>query len=225
MIGKALEGFNSPNPNAMGTVMTFVNLTWADPHSNTVANNTLQGATSVSGDLNISGMTTTENLTVTGTANIKNLIVGSMTAQDITVSGTAKLAGDLQLQGIGQSRNAITKRFVASKPVAIGDVVIIDAAHDGQVTTTTTAADTRVIGIALTVAQQAGDTIDVAIGGTVQVRTANGAQIQGGDMLVSAVQDGSVDKAVAPAPGSVIGKSLGKPDGDGGMTWVLVTLE
>jgi hypothetical protein len=225
MIGKALEGFSSANPNAQGVVTTFANLTWANPNSGVTANNTLQGTTTIAGDLNVSGTVTTENLTVTGKATIKNLVVGSMTAQEITVSGTAKLAGDLQFQGVGQSRNAITKRFKASKPIPIGAVVIVDPANDGQVTTTTTAADTRVIGVALTAAQQAGDEIDVAIGGSVQVRTANGAQIQGGDTLVSATEDGTVTKPAAPTPGSLIGKALGKPDGDGGLVWTLITLQ
>lgn len=225
MIGKAMSAFSSSNPNAEGMVTAFTNLTYADPHSGVVANNSLQGATSISGDLNISGTTTTENLVVTGTATIKNLIVGSMTAQEITVNGTAKIAGDIQFQGVGQSRNAVTKQFKASKPVAIGDVVVIDSNNDGQVTTTTAVADRRVIGIALTAATQAGDTITVAIGGSVQVHTLTGSHIQGGDLLVSGTQEGSADAAADPVPGSMIGKALGKPDSDGGLVWTLITLD
>jgi hypothetical protein len=223
MIGKALESFSASKPDAEGMVMTLANLTWADPNSNIVANNTLQGATSVSGDLNVSGTTTTENLAVTGTATIKNLIVGTMAVQDITVNGTARIGGDIAFQGVGQSRNAVTKQFIASKPITAGSVVVIDAVHDGQVTTTTTAADTKVIGVAVTAATHTGDTVSVAISGSVQVRTVPGADIQGGTMLVSGGQEGAADKTPTPAPGALIGKALGKPDGDG-LTWVLVLL-
>jgi hypothetical protein len=226
MIGKALAGFDSPNPNAMGAVMTFVNLTWADPHSNVTANNTLQGSTTVSGDLNVAGMVTADNLKVNGTATIATVHVGTMAASgEISVGGTAKIGGDLAFQGAAQARNAITKRFVASKPISVGAVVIMDAGHDGQVTTTATPADTRVIGIAASAAQQAGDTIDVAIGGTIQARTAAGSHIQAGDLVTSASEEGDINTVTAPTPGALVGKALGKPEGDGGLAWVLVTLD
>lgn len=223
MVGKALEDFANPNPDSQGTVMTFVNLTWANPNSGVTADNNLQAGAISAADLNVSGTTTTENLVVTGTATVKELLVGSMiSTKDITVSGSATFAGDINLAGVGQSRNAITKRFKASGPVAIGAVVIVDPAHDGQVITTTVPGDTRVLGVALTEAHAAGDEITVAIGGSVQVRTMNGAAIQGGDLLVSSSQAGLAEETADPQPGSVLGKALGKPDDD--LTWLLITL-
>jgi len=223
MIGKAMEDFDLNDPNGKGKIMVFANLTYANPNTGTVANNDLQGNTVTANNLNVSGTTTTENLVVNDTATIKNLIVGTMaTTKELSVTGNATFGGDINLSGVGQSRNAITKKFKASKPMAIGSVVIADPDNDGQVTTTTTANDTRVLGIALTAAQNAGDEITVAIGGSVQVRTVGGATIQGGDLLSSSSQEGLAEKSATPTPGSLLGKALGKPVDD--MTWLLITL-
>lgn len=221
MIGKATEGFNSDNPNANGTVMTFANLTWADPNSGATANSSLQNGTVA--DLNVSGAMTTKDLVVTGKADIANLVVGTMSVKDITVTGSAIIGGDLNLQGVGKSRNAITKRFMASKHIPIGAVVIIDPVNDGQVTTTAVMADTRVLGVALTEAR-AGEEVTVAIGGSVQVKAANGTLIQGGDLLVSSSQEGAAEKSASPGVGSMIGKALGKSSDSGELVWVIISL-
>ncbi len=221
MIGKALEGFSSDNSAAMGTVMTFANLTWADPSSGVTSNNTVQGSTSAS-DLNVSGSISTSDLTVTNKATIAVLQVGTMTANNVTIQGNANIAGDLNLQGTGLSRNAITKRFKATKAIAIGAVVIADSDNDGQVTTTMLAADTRVLGVALTAANP-GDDVTVAIGGTVQTQAADGSAINAGDLLVSAAQEGTAEKATNPGVGSLIGKALSRPAD--GKVWTLISLQ
>lgn len=132
------------------------------------------------------------------------------------------MLGDVSFGGVGQSRNAVTKKFKASKDLHIGDVVIADPGNDGQVTTTTVSADTKVLGIALT-DTQAGEDATIAIGGSVQVKAASAA-ILSGDLLVSSSAEGTADKsATTPSVGSVIGKALGKPD-TSNMVWVLVTL-
>lgn len=225
MIGKALENFSGARADVQGMVMTLANLTWANPSSGVEANDDLQGATAVSGDLNISGTLTTENLTVTGTATIRTLNVGTMKAGSIDVAGTAAIGGDLAFQGAGQKQNAITKQFVAAKAIAAGDIVVIDTGHEGWVTTTTVKDDTRVVGVAVTATGQAGDTITIAIGGTVQIRTALGVSLQAGDLLSTSIQPGAAGKAEAPVPGAVAGKALGKPEGDGGLVWAIVTLD
>jgi hypothetical protein len=223
MIGKAMEDFDGNNPNSKGNILVFANLTYANPNTGETANNDIQGSTITANSLNISGTTVTNDLTVAGTATVKNLIVGTMlTTKEVTVTGSATFGGDINLSGVGQSRNAITKKFKASKPIAIGSVVIADPNADGQVTTTTTANDTRVLGIALTEAHNAGDEVTVAIGGSVQVRTVSGATIQGGDLLTSSGDEGLAEKSAAPTPGSLLGKALGKPIDD--MTWLLITL-
>jgi hypothetical protein len=223
MIGKALEDFSVNDPNGKGKVMTFANLTYANPNTGVSGNGNVQGSTMNASDMNVSGTTATQNLSVAGTATVKNLIVGTMTTtKELNVTGNATFGGDINLSGVGQSRNAITKKFKASKPIAIGSVVIADPDNDGQVTTTITPNDTRVLGIALTAAQQSGDEITVAIGGSVQVRTVTGATIQGGDLLTSSGEEGVAEKSSAPTPGSLLGKALGKPIDD--MTWLLITL-
>jgi hypothetical protein len=220
MIGKALEGFDSGDPNAQGTVMTFANLTWADPSNGTQANATVQNSTF--GDLNVSGTLTTENLSVTGKATIGELVVGTMKADSVSVTNSVNIGGDINLQGVGQSRNAITKKFIASKHIPIGSVVIIDSAHDGQVTTTTVIGDRRVLGVALTEGQAGGE-VTVAIGGSVEVKS-TGAALQGGDLLITAGQEGAVEKSAAPTPGQMLGKALGKNQSDG-MVWVMISLD
>ena len=220
MIGKALEGFNSANPSARGVVMTFANLTYADPNTGVTANNDLQNGTF--SDLNIDGTLTTKNLKVTGKADIHELVVGTMSTNSLKVRGSMAVSGDINLDGVGKSRNAITKKFVASKHIPIGSVVIVDPVNDGQVTSTTVMGDTRVLGVALTEAD-AGEEVTVAIGGSVQVMSANATMIQGGDLMVSSGQEGMAEKSVAPQPGSMVGKALGKSD-DGQLVWILVSL-
>ncbi|HSX34997.1 MAG TPA: carbohydrate binding domain-containing protein [Candidatus Saccharimonadales bacterium] len=223
MVGKAMEDFSLNDPHGTGKILAFANLTYANPDTGVTANNDVQGSTMTAANMNVSGTVATQNLTVAGTATVKNLIVGTMTTtKELAVTGNATFGGDINLSGVGQSRNAITKKFKASKPIAIGSVVIADRDNDGQVTTTTTPNDTRVLGIALTEAHAAGDEVTVAIGGSVQVRTVTGASIQGGDLLTSSGEEGVAEKSSAPTPGSLLGKALGKPIDD--MTWLLITL-
>ena len=49
IIGKALENYSSSNPNAFGTIMVFVNISWADPNMQIALTNT--------GDLSVNGQT------------------------------------------------------------------------------------------------------------------------------------------------------------------------
>jgi len=220
MIGKALASFSSENANAQGTVMTFANLTWANPHTGTQSETTLQNSSF--GDLNVDSTLTTKDLVVTGKATIGELVVGTMKADSVAVTGNAYVGGDINLQGVGQSRNAITKKFIASKHIPIGAVVIIDPVQDGQVTTTTVMGDRRVLGVALTEGQAGGE-VTVAIGGSVQVKTATGASLQGGDLLITSGQEGTVEKSDAPTPGQMMGKALGKNESNG-TVWVLISL-
>ncbi len=202
-------------------------------------------------DLFVLGTTTTKDLAVTGTATINDLFVtgtatiGNLTVTgnailasvkvtgnadflgDVSVGGNANFAKDLNFTGAaGQSRNAVTKKFIASKDVHIGDVVVADAAHDGQVATTAAAGDTKVLGVALS-DTLAGQEALVAIGGSVQVKASAAAVAAGivnGDVLVSSAEEGKADKATAPASGTIIGKALGKPD-PAGLVWILIGLQ
>ncbi len=222
MIGKALADFTGSG--TAGTVMTFVNLTWADPGNSVTAPNVpLQATNMRAGTLNVSGGATMDTLTVTGSASIATLQVGTLRAETLTVTGSATIGGDLNLQGVGMSRNAITKRFKASKPILAGSAVVLDTQHDGQVTTSTIEADTHVIGVAVTAAQAAGDEVVVAIGGSVQARVVPGATLGGGDLVVTASAEGAVQHAASPGAGSLLGKALGKPSDD--LVWLLISLQ
>jgi hypothetical protein len=79
MVGKALEGFTSSDPNAQGVVMTFANLTWANPNNHVQGGTTLeqlQGYDGSFASVNISGNATVGGtLTVTGLVSVGSLLV------------------------------------------------------------------------------------------------------------------------------------------------------
>jgi hypothetical protein len=110
MVGKALEAFTGNDSNAPGVVMTFANLTWADPTNGIEANNTLQGATSVSGDLNVSGNTTLSNLTVTGKTTLGQVLINGK----IMTGGTAPTVAAQTAAGTG-AQATITGNDVAGR--------------------------------------------------------------------------------------------------------------
>ncbi|MGH7234679.1 MAG: beta strand repeat-containing protein, partial [Candidatus Saccharimonadales bacterium] len=121
----------------------------------------------IDNDLNVNG-----NVAINGTATIASLNVSGLSStQDLSVNGTTSLAGDVVLSGKVNTRQAIIRTFTASQPITAGSVVVLDnsAGNAGNVTTTTTADDTSVIGVAVSAAAAPGDPIQVAIGGWVQV--------------------------------------------------------
>jgi hypothetical protein len=111
MVGKALEAFTGNDSNAPGVVMAFANLTWADPTNGIEANNTLQGATSVSGDLNVSGNTTLSNLTVTGKTTLGQVLVNGK----IMTGGTAPIIVAAQTAAGTGAQATITGNDVAGR--------------------------------------------------------------------------------------------------------------
>jgi hypothetical protein len=208
---------------------------------NSLANGNSQNinvsGTTTTQNLAVAGAATIQNLTVTGTATIQNLtVVNAVTTKDLTVTGiatiaelkvtgSAEFAGDIKLtNGVGNTRNAITKKFKASKPITAGAVVIADPANDGQVTTTTLKADRKVLGIAASTAINAGDDIEVAIGGTLQVQLDATTVVIPGDLITSSNQDGQATIAPEDARvGTILGKATGQKDSNN-LVWLLITL-
>jgi hypothetical protein len=209
VVGVALESFDG---SGTGYIKVMVNPGYYDPTSGSALQN---GGDASFASLNVSGMTTLAELKVTGTATIAKL----------RVTGAAEFAGDIKLaNGAGNTRNAITKKFRASRPIAAGSVVIADPANDGQVTTTTLKADRKVLGIAATAAANAGDEIEVAIGGTLQVKF-DAATISAGDLIISSDQEGTATtSADEPRIGTVLGKATSRKDA-AGLVWILITLQ
>ena len=188
------------------------------------------------GTLTVTGVTTTEELNVTTLATIQKLnvveeistqkltVVSDISTQNIKVTGTAEFAGDIKLTGVGNTRNAITKRFKASKAIAVGSVVIADPENDGQVTTTAFKGDRKVIGVAVTEAVNPGDEIEIAIGGSLQVMF-DTADSMAGDLIISSDAEGMATVAdEEPRIGTVLGKATSKKDING-LVWILVTLQ
>jgi hypothetical protein len=162
---------------------------------------------------------------VTGAASINQLAVADIaTINILKVTGPAEFGGDIDLAASVNTRQAITKKFLASGPMPAGSVVIIDPTKDGYVTTTTSVGDTRIIGVAVDEALQEGDEIKVAIGGSVQVQTDQFTAVASGDMIVSDVRAGMAKADASPRVGSILGKATSAKDANN-YVWVLITLQ
>jgi len=185
----------------------------------------ISGDMVVNGSLNVSGQSTLANLTVTGTTTVQQLAVaGTATINILKVTGLAEFGGDISLAATVNTKQAITKKFIASGSIAAGSVVIIDPTKDGYVTTTTNAADTKIIGVAIDEAINAGDEIKVAIGGSVQVSVGQFTAVASGDMIVSDAVAGKAKADAAPKVGSILGKATSAKDVNN-YVWVLITLQ
>ncbi|HUD03712.1 MAG TPA: capsid cement protein, partial [Patescibacteria group bacterium] len=191
----------------------------------TVNNAAIYGNADVYGSINIRGPTTLTDLTVTGTTTTQELVVADIaTINILKVTGPAEFGGDLNLTASVNTKQAITKKFLASGPIAAGSIVIIDSTKDGYVTTTTNAEDTKIIGVAIDAAINAGDEIKVAIGGSVQVQADQFTAISSGDMIVSDVHAGEAKAVPNPKVGSILGKATSAKDVNN-YVWVLITLQ
>ncbi len=167
---------------------------------------TLSSNLQYNSDLNLT--TITGNLTVTGNVQVANLSVSS----------------DLQLAAKVNTRQAITKKFYASKPIAAGSVVVIDNTRDGYITTTEAEGDTKVIGVIVEEAFAEGDEVGVAIGGNVQVQVDRFTTVAGGDMIIAGNQEGIATVSVTPSAGSLLGKATSTKDANN-LVWILITLQ
>jgi hypothetical protein len=211
-----------------------------DSDLHVTGNTVLEGTLNVGKALNAPSLSVISadvsgDLTVVGTATIGNLdVVGSATIQTLTINGVANFAGDIKLQGQVNTRQATLKAFKASKPIKAGSVVILDNrdGHEGEITTTTSVNDSRVIGVAVTEAAHEGDTIDVAISGWVQVRVdttpdGNGnapAGLTAGQLLSTSVGEGTAQTSATPSAGSILGKTTSKQDSNN-LVWIMITLQ
>jgi hypothetical protein len=217
VIGQALADYTDDAP---GEVMTFVKPGFY-PGSTDIAG--LQGGDHVaSSDMTLSGKATIGRLDVTGNATV----TGSLTVAGPAAVGELQVAGGIKLGASNEDLSneqphPITKHFRARKPLAAGTVVVADYAA-GWATTTAQAGDKRVIGIAVTTAAQAGDVIDVAIGGTAKAAISGDAAI--GDLLHASAEEGKAAKVDAPTTGELVGKALSPPD-QNGQALILVALQ
>ena len=131
----------------------------------------------------------------------------------------------------------LAEQFTVSTAAApeAGTLMVIDAAHPGQLKPSDTAYDTKVAGVVsgagglqagMTLAQQDGSPI--AIAGRVYVKAeANSAPIKPGDLLTSSALPGYAMKATdhSLAVGAVIGKAMSALDSGTGLVLVLVSLQ
>lgn len=98
-----------------------------------------------------------------------------------------------------------------SETVEAGDVLVLDRGHEGSLKPGSLASDPTVVGIVANVQQsiRAGEQAPVAMGGTVLCKVdADYASIAPGDLLVVSPTPGHAMRALAPAPGTILGKAL-----------------
>src|SRR5690606_24687064 len=128
--------------------------------------------------------------------------------------GTAEFAGDIKLIGQVNTRQAITKKFIASEAIAAGSVVVLDETQDGYVKTTTTLADTKVIGVAVNEVAAAGDEVEVAIGGSVQVKVDETIAVTPGQQIITSSTAGNGTVASNDVLNTILnGNNLQAPSG------------
>jgi hypothetical protein len=205
IIGMSMGSYDG---TGIGEVTVFINPSFYTYQ----VNNVLQGLGADLVSLNVSGEARLENLEVTTEARIATL----------KVSGTAEFAGDIKITAPVNTRSAVVRTFVASEAIEPGKVVVLDDTQDGHVLQSNQAADPRVIGIAVTQAIRAGDSIEVAVGGSVQADTSR-LTIRPGSLLVTSVA-GTVDANPSPAAGTILGKATSSPDSNGRL-WLIVVIQ
>ncbi|HSX31995.1 MAG TPA: hypothetical protein VLF43_01940, partial [Candidatus Saccharimonadales bacterium] len=217
IVGMAMESYDGQGE---GMITVFVNPNFYGAAgglqgTGDVSSLLVHGDATIDGDLTVVGTATvgalvTEELTVSGTAHVQDLYVGgSLVLGSSTEDPTA------------QAAHPITQRFKASKPIVAGSVVIVDTLP-GWVTTTTSAGDTRVVGVATTGATSAGQVIEVAIGGTAKVSVEG--TVAPGQLLRADASEGHASVASSPGWGELVGKVIGTPDNNGKVL-LLITLQ
>jgi hypothetical protein len=237
VIGRALENYNG---TTTGTIEVLAQNFYYAPTSQDLLQNGSIGSLTSNGtitslNLTVTGSATINTLRVIGAAIVTtlevtgdaqldgNLTVNAITAHNVTVTGETKVAHLNVTNGISfgnafedptttEVAHPISKRFKASKALVVGDVVVLDVtAGDGWVTTTNIVGNRLVIGVAITTANNPGDTIEVAIGGTAKVNVKN-LTINIGDLMHSDSFFGTATTIAHPNPGEILGKAIGTID-------------
>ena len=128
----------------------------------------------------------TSNLLIADTTNSKIGIATAPSSSGATVQqvvGSVSATTGVVLNATGNSNSTITKSTVVTAAVTANDVVVINTASAGQVTTTAVGGSTGVFGIA-TQTLSAGQTQNIVIGGIYQV-TADVSAVAIGDQLIT----------------------------------------
>ncbi|MEX2209410.1 MAG: capsid cement protein [Patescibacteria group bacterium] len=131
--------------------------------------------------------------------------------------------GKLQFNNVGNDHSALAKKFICTAAAGLFNVVIIDTANPGQVTTTTTANSPLVVGIVGAFGVTAGSECPITIGAGVTQVAVDTAAVNVGDLLVTSSTAGRATVNNSPAVGTVFGKALSsKAAGSNGTIWVLL---
>jgi hypothetical protein len=158
-----------------------------------------------------------------------------------TINGTAYVGGTASVCSLTIRGGCdLAEPFATSEPqIEKGSVVVIDAAHPGELKLSNSAYDTRVAGVVsganginpgIAMHQEGAleGGLNVALSGRVfvQADASNGA-IEPGDLLTTSATPGHAMKATdrTRTPGAIIGKAMSTLAGGKGMVLVLVSLQ
>jgi hypothetical protein len=160
-------------------------------------------------------------LTQGGTLGIATSSPGSQYKLD--VNGSTNVTGNINVTGtINAKYQDVAEWVPSSERLAAGTVVVLDSTKSNQVTSSTTAYDTRVAGVisaqpGITLGEKSDNKVLVATTGRVRVMVdATKAPISIGDLLVTSDVPGVAMKSEAVnlggvsihRPGTIIGKAL-----------------
>ncbi|MDD5416249.1 MAG: MerR family DNA-binding transcriptional regulator [Candidatus Daviesbacteria bacterium] len=115
VVGKALEGYNNPDPTVVGKILVFINISWVDPNYSLTAAATL--SLDVNGNLNLTSPSlTSPSLTLTPTGNVG--IGTSSPSAALDVVGNATISGRIS-SGVGFDSPEVNTPLLDLGPASI----------------------------------------------------------------------------------------------------------
>lgn len=167
------------------------------------------------------------NTNGTPSGNLLSLQTNGTSQFSVDTSGNVSTNGQLSFAGTGNIAGTIRKNMIVSAAVSANDVVIINVAAAGRVTTTATADSTQVFGIATTTNAGTNIAQDIVTGGVYQVNIspANGVasnDVAVGDFITTSATAGRGKVNNSAPAGTVIGRALSTDDASD-KVWIYVT--
>ncbi len=200
--------------NAAGTTLLGI-----DTVNSSIFSSIANGASAIGFTLNTPSYTTAGAKLISIQNNATEKFAIDKDGNIFVVSGSA-----LAFQGVGQTKNVITKKFICTADTSAGDVVVVDTANAGQLTTLGTADSPLVAGV-VSVGAGAGGTCEVAVSGVIQATMTTAGAVAVGDRLATSATAGQGQTNNTPAISTVFGKALSaKAGATAGSVWILLAL-
>jgi hypothetical protein len=167
------------------------------------------------------------NTNGTPTGNLFALKTNGNSQLSVDINGNITSNGNLIFASTGNAAGTIRKNMIVSSTVTAGDLVVIDTANAGKVTTTTTADHTKVFGVATTTNGSTNVAQDIVISGIYQVRITPvdgvaGNNVAVGDIITTSTTAGRGKVNNSAPSAAVLGRALSTDD-TSSMVWVYIT--